>query len=344
MKLLMKEKRRYSVFWAMKRTLSYVVFGIGLLLSTSSGWTVTERDVLSFISENGKNQRITLINTQGKILEKLAIDMGEAYNLSWSPDKDSIAYDSRRNGNLDIYVVDVKKKIHRQLTFGGRKDRWPAWSPNREWIAFGSERAGSGDLYRMDVKGENVKQLTNQGNCRGPAWSPDSKWIAFTSESSLFVVDASGKRLREIAFTARLSPCTWAPDGKRIAFISHAPDGQREIFIVDVNGENLRQLTRSEPLSLIYRPVWSPSGKWIAYISTQLPGVGIPVPVNDLIADGVVKVVSPADGHEKSIRATRGLGASSLAWVPEHLLSVSPSSEKQTVLWGRIKQTADTVK
>ena len=327
----------------MKRTLSYVVFGIGFLLSISSGWTVTERDVLSFVSGEDRNGPIVLMNTQGKILEKLVIDMGEPFNFSWSPDKDSIVYDSRRNGNLDIYVVDLKKKINRQLTFGGRKDRWPAWSPNGEWIAFGSERAGSSDLYRMDVKGENVKQLTNQGGCRGPEWSPDSKWIAFSSETSLFVMDAGGKRLREIALATRFSECTWAPDGKRIAFESFAPNGKSEIFIVDVNGENLRQLTKSDLRALIYHPVWSPSGKWIAYILGHIPVGG--AAVNDILANGVVSIINVAEGGRgKPIEATRGLGASSLAWVPEHLLSVSPSSEKQTVLWGRIKQTANTTK
>ena len=325
----------------MKHARVYVVLGMALSLSllfVSDGWTVTERDVLSFISAKDKNQHITLINTQGKIVEKLAIDMGEAYNFSWSPDKDSIAYDSRRNGNLDIYVVDVEKKVHRQLTFGGRKDRWPVWSPNGEWFAFGSERAGSSDLYRMDADGENVKQLTRQGSCRKPAWSPDSKWIAFTSESSLFVMDAGGKRLREIALAAPLSPCTWEPDGKRIGFMSFAPNGQREIFIVDVDGENLRQLTKTDLRGHIWHPVWSPSGKWIAYILGHIPVGG--AAVNDILAAGVVSIVNVAEGGGGTpIEATRGLGASSLAWVPENLLSVSPSSEKQTVLWGRLKKS-----
>ena len=326
----------------MKRALSYVVFGMVLLLLISPCWAA-ERDVLSFVSEKGKNHHIILINTQGKILQRLVTDLGETYNFNWSPDRDSIAYDSRRNGNLDIYVMDVKKNTHRQLTFDGSKDRWPAWSPNGKWIAFGSERAGSSDLYRMDVKGENVKQLTKQGSCRAPAWSPDSKWIAFTSESSLFVMDAGGKRLREIALAARLSPCTWAPDGKRIAFMSHAPNGQREIFSVDLNGENLRQLTKSDLRALIFRPMWSPSGKWIAYILSQIPVGG--APVNQILADGVISIVNVAEGGGgKPIAATRGLGATSLAWVPKELLSVSPSAEKQTTLWSRLKQETNTTK
>ena len=327
----------------MKRTRTYVIFGMVLLLLVSNGWAETERDVLSFVSENGKNQRIILINIQGEILQRLVTDLGETYNFRWSPDKTSIAYDSRRNGNLDIYVMDVKKDVHRQLTFGGSKDRWPAWSPNGKWIAFGSERAGSSDLYRMDVKGENVKQLTKQGSCRAPAWSPDSKWIAFTSESSLFVMDASGKRLREIALATPLSRCTWAPDGKRIAFMSFAPNGKSEIFSVGVNGENLRQLTKSELRALIFHPVWSPSGKWIAYILGHIPVGG--APVNQILADGVISIVNVAEGGGgKPIAATRGLAANSLAWVPKELLSVSPSAEKQTTLWSRLKQETNTTK
>ena len=330
----------------MKRSKSYVVLGVVLLLSSGllirSGWA-DDRDILSFVSEKGGDSPIILMNTQGAILERLTTDPGVPSDFTWSPNGRSIVYDSWQGGNFDIYVMDVEANTHRQLTFDGNRDQLPVWSPNGKWIAFVSDRAGGKTIYRMDVNGENVKQLINKKDCRKPAWSPDSQWIAFSSEHSLWVMDTEGRRLRELTWTKRFSECSWSPDGKQIAFTSSAPNGRTEIFSIDVNGKNRRQLTQSDQLSIIWDPVWSPSGEWIAYIVGQIPfgGAG----ANQIKTNGVVSIVNTVNGAGgKPIEATKGLPKQSLQWVPKQLLSVSPSTEKQTTLWGRLKQAEDTSK
>ncbi len=331
----------------MKRTRIYILLWTALLLSGSlfvnSGWAETEWDVLSFVSEKGEDSPIILMDTQGAILERLATDPGVPSNFTWSPNGRSIAYDSWQGGNYDIYVMDVAANTHRQLTFDGNKDLGPAWSPNGKWIAFVSDRAGDRTIYRMDVNGANVKQLINKKDCRKPAWSPDSQWIAFAAEHTLFVMDAGGRRLRELTWATRFSDCSWSPDGKQIAFISSAANGGWEVFGIDINGKNRRQLTWSNQPVFIWDPVWSPSGKWIAYIVGQIPfGGGA---ANQIMTNGVVSVVNTTDGAGgKPIEATRGLPKKSLQWVPKQLLSVSPSAEKQTTLWGSLKQSENTVK
>ena len=331
----------------MKRIRSYVVFGMALLLSSSlfvsRGWAETEWDVFSFVSKKGGDSPIILMNTRGATLERLETQPGVPSQFTWSPNGRSIVYDSWQGGNFDIYVMDVEANTHRQLTFDGNRDQLPAWSPNGKWIAFVSDRAGGRTIYRMDVNGENVKQLTNKKDCRGPAWSPDSQWIAFASEHSLFVMDAGGKRLSELTWAMRFTKCSWSPDGKQIAFTSNAPNGDREIFSIDVNGKNRRQLTQSNQPAIIWDPVWSPSGKWIAYIVGQIPRGG--GPADQIMTNGVISVVSTIDGAGgKPIEATKGLPKQSLQWVPKQLLSVSPSAGKQTTLWGSLKQSENAAK
>ena len=330
----------------MKCPCTYVVLGIAFLLnsslSVSNGWAI-ESEVISFVTRTDNGHSIQLINTQGEFLQRFMLE-GSIAHFTWAPDGHSIAYSSNRNGDPDIYVMDVRANILFQLTFNDGKDWWPAWSPNGKWIAFASNRAGEIDLYRMDANGENVKRLTHRGGCKRPDWAPDSRHIAFVSKSSLFVMSAEGKRMQRVTETSS-TRCAWSPDGKEIAFVPRGGAvGGTALFSIDVDGKNMRQLTRlyKEPVA-IFEPAWSPSGRWIAYLLVQLPEKlleGQLVLAEEVLANSVICVTNTADvGGGDPIEVTREVVASDLEWVPEGFLSVSPSSEKQTTLWGKLKQT-----
>lgn len=330
----------------MKRTRIYVALGMVFFLNSSlfggNGWAI-QRDVISFVTTKDRGRSIQLINTRGEFLQTLMVEES-IFHLTWSPDGRSIAYMSNRNGDPDIYVMDVGTNTHRRLTFDDGRDWWPAWSPNGKWIAFASNRAGEIDLYRMDANGENVKRLTNRGGCKKPAWSPDSRWIAFISKSALFVMTAEGKGRRQLAETSSIG-CAWSPDGKEIAFVPRwGAVGGKALFSIDVDSKNMRQLTRlyKGPIA-IFEPAWSPSGELIAYlfVQLQLPKElleGKLVLAEGIFANSVICVANTADvGSEEPIESTRRLVAD-FGWVPSGFLSVSPSSEKQTTLWSKLKQ------
>ena len=186
-------------------------------------------------------------------------------------------------------------------------------------------------------------RLTNRGGCKRPAWSPDSRWIAFISKSSLFVMTAEGKKEQPLTDTSS-TDCTWSPDGKEIAFVPRGDAvGGTALFSIDVENKNMRQLTRLyKGLVSIFEPTWSPSGESIAYLLIQLPeirpeGLGL---AEEFFGNSVICVANTADGAGGDpIEATRRLVSDGPEWVPSGFLSVSPSTEKQTTLWSRLKQS-----
>ena len=328
----------------MKRIVIYRVLLLSIGLFVNSGWVKTESDVISFIAKKDGSRSICLVSARGEILQKLMTAPEYPAALTWSPDGDLIAYHSNQGGNLDIYVMDMRKKTHRQLTFHGGRDLWPAWSPNGKWIVFVSEREAEMDLYKMDVNGENVKRLTNLGGCGRPAWSPDNRWIVFASAPagrpySLFIMSSEGRKLRTLKENIALPGCTWSPDSKQIAFVSWDAEGGTDIFSMNINGRNLRQRTWSDPRALIFSPVWSPSGKWIAYVLAQMPVVLKPALIDQNFDAPVICVVNTADGvRGEPLEATRGLTGNTLEWTPQGFFSVSPSREKRMTFWGELKQ------
>jgi TolB protein len=57
---------------------------------------------------------------------------------------------------------------------------------------------------------------------------------------------------------------SWTPDGTRIAFTSDR-DGTYNLYVMDADGGNTRQLTYEKPPHVVYFPNWSGDGKRIVF-------------------------------------------------------------------------------
>ena len=347
----------------MKHTRSYVVLGMVLLLSgyllfIDNRAAAAGSDRLSFASNRTGNFNINVMDTNGENLRNLTDAPARELEPAWSPDGRFLAYVSDQDGDLKIYVMDTWTREHRRLTDHHEGEWAPAWSPDGKWIAF---VAGSDEIippvkfkitshiYRIDANGANLVQLTDQGKNLRPAWSPDSKQIAFVSyhrgedRKGLYVMDDDGRKLRRVddqkvqALNGIFqSECAWSPDGKQIAFSIVVPREDRmHLCVIDVDGKNFRQLTQGPPIlgnknnfpfPMIRQPAWSPDGKWIAYVYSES------------FATADIYVID-ARGNGRGTPLVKDAGQDlSPAWVPEGFLSVSPNAEKQTTLWGKLKQ------
>ena len=86
------------------------------------------------------------------------------------------------------------------------------------------------------------------------------------------------------------------------------------------------------PNPAIYYPAWSPDSKWIFYVFSDDPS---PLQSADIF-------VIDSKGNGRGTPLVKEAGQDLFpAWVPEGFFSVSPSAEKQTTLWSRLKQKAD---
>lgn len=141
-------------------------------------------------------------------------------------------------------------------------------------LAFVSNRGGGGlELYIARPDGKELTQLTHSGGGKDtPAWSPDGQRIAFVSEAGdnadIHVIARDGTGLRRLTTSPEndLHP-HWSPDGGSIIFTRYtrggAPDdGRLDIFVMNADGSNERQLTRGSQASYAS---WSPDGKQLAY-------------------------------------------------------------------------------
>lgn len=116
-------------------------------------------------------------------------------------------------------------------------------------IVFQSNRDDDYEIYIMNVDGSNQRQLTfNTIDDRFPRVSPDGRSIVYQSGrgslAEIFVMNRDGSDQRRLTFNEDLDELpTWSPDGQRIVFVTWVNDNNSELFVIDADGGNVRQIT-----------------------------------------------------------------------------------------------------
>ena len=215
---------------------------------------------------------------------------------------------------------------------GGQIFLAPALSSDGNYVAFlsnGNEKRGEIfiDLWLADARtGKRIKRLINSTTNANfeelrllysqSAFSNDGKTLAFTAmregKDVLYLLDlatASVKFRLDLPIDAIWSPA-WSPDDSRIAF-SGTHGGITDLFVVDANGKNLRQLTDDKYGDL--QPSWSPDGKTLAFATERTSQTNLS---NLKLGDWQIATLDLASG---AVRVLPGQDALNLnpAWAPD---------------------------
>lgn len=167
----------------------------------------------------------------------------------FSPDGTRLAFTSSRDGNSEIYVINRDGSDLRRLTNNPAIDTTPTWSPNGSQIAFTSDRSGSAQIWVVGADGAGLRRISYESYADRPTWSPPPfNEIAFSARTGpgfdIKILNIANGETRQITFGegSNESPA-WAPNGRHMAFMSTRA-GRSQIFTVDGDGRNLRQITR----------------------------------------------------------------------------------------------------
>jgi TolB protein len=172
------------------------------------------------------------------------------YLPAWSPDGTKIAFVSSRDGNQEIYYMNRDGSGLRRVTNSPSIDVTPTWSPTGTQIAFVSDRTGRPQIYVVNIDGTGLVKITNETHCDRPTWSPAPfNEIAYTSQSGgghdIRVYEFATSQARTVTDGngSNESPA-FSPNGRHIAFSSDR-SGIEQIYVIDRDGKNLRQITKT---------------------------------------------------------------------------------------------------
>src|SRR5208283_5139344 len=254
-------------------------------------WTPDSKRIVFLTRRDTYNDwfgRLYSVSIDGGMPEALPLDKGGL--TSFSPDGNSIAYNrifrnfrtwKRYTGGMaqDIWIYDLKANHIEQMPHTEWTDTFPMW--HGDTIYFDSDRGPEHrlNLYSYSLTSHEIKQLTHftEFDVSWPSLGPDA--IVFENGGYLYLFDLSTQKEHKLTIYTPgdrdLARKRWVNASKLITDYDISPDGKRavftargDVFTVPAKEGSIRNLTHSPGAREKYS-VWSPDGRWVAYMSDR---------------------------------------------------------------------------
>jgi tricorn protease len=229
------------------------------------------------------------VGTDGDVPKQVPVPRGGF--LSYSPDDTKMAYnqvfrefrtwkDYRGGMADDIWIFDFKTGAVEDITNDAAQDIIPMWGPDNR-IYFLSDREAGGakrmNLYSYDLATKATAQLTHFTDFDIKFPSLGGGVVVFEEAGYIWAYDIRKGSAQRVPIAVRDDFVTSRPErinvAKYVESVNIAPDGKRVVvsargatFTVPAKDGATRNLTRKEGIHE-RDAVWSPDGRWIAYIS-----------------------------------------------------------------------------
>jgi TolB protein len=228
---------------------------------------------IAFINNRTGHKEVYLMDYDGEDVKRLTDDKSIDLLPRFSPDGRRIAYTTFKDGNPDLFIIDLETAKATPLSTEQGLNVAGGFSPDGTKLLMTLSRGKSPNLFMKDLTTGAVTRLTSHfGADSTPTFSPDARQVAFVSDRSgnpqIFILDLATKQTRRLTDFNWCDSPAWSPTGEWIAFAGRANKRDKmDIFLVDVTGNQIRQLTHGEGSN--EDPTWSPDGRLLAFSSTR---------------------------------------------------------------------------
>lgn len=224
---------------------------------------------------------IATMTTLGKNVVLVTNDNFTDWNPRWSPDGKFLYFTSNRGGSYNIWRVRIDEETGKVLADPEPVTTGTSISPENLSIS----RDGRQLAYSSYIESYIIQKISFDPVAEKVVGSPtsvtkgtycdvhpDGNWLAFDNRSVsnpearvISVIGVDGTNFKQITDSMyRDRHPKWSPDGKKIAFRSNR-SGEIQIWIMNPDGSNLKQLTYGKHDAGTGVVVWSPDSKKIAW-------------------------------------------------------------------------------
>lgn len=230
---------------------------------------------------------VSLSGFTGEVATTLRFDLEVAGCAVVSPEQAQVLIHGTNGARLEGFVSDRAKNFllskaytgasQRQLAHAFADDVILALTQTRgiaqTRVAFKVKSANNtGEIYVADYDGHGAAPVTaDHAIIAAPSWGAGSQWLAYTSyklnNADIFSHNlVTGERHIVARYGgSNLSPAV-APGGRLVAMVL-SKGGKPDLYVADIHGRGLQQLTRSR--EGVSSPCWSPDGQTLCYVSSD---------------------------------------------------------------------------
>ncbi len=235
---------------------------------------------IAFISDRTGNKELWMMDYDGANQHMLLQLKTISLTPRFSPDGSRIAftcYGDAGGGFVSAQICMYSMETGKRVAFMRYRgtNSAPTWAPDGSKVMFSSSMHGDPELFTIDVSGGNLKRITySAGVDTSPAWNPKTgQTVVFVSDRAgipqLYMMNADGTNTSKISLEDRgyvIDPA-WSPNGQLLAFSWRRPNGNYDLYVMDVATQQIVELTRDAARN--ERPSWAPDGRHIVFESTR---------------------------------------------------------------------------
>jgi TolB protein len=219
---------------------------------------------IAFVSDREGISSVFVMGMNGDDQRRVTDGSDEEDEPSWSSDGTSLYFRRHRGSGPEVWVVDVESGSLEQVTDGHVSFKLPTVSPDGSELLANVSKEDAMEIWVLDIVGGGTQLVQSPTDwSMMPRWSPDGTEIVYASAEGppflggsveLHLIGADGLNDRAVTSAGTVSeyPC-WSPTGRRIAFQGYR-DGDFEIFVMNVDGSAITQLTDNDAFD--GRPSW----------------------------------------------------------------------------------------
>ena len=237
-------------------------------------------------SRTGRDRQLYTVGTGGGLPTRIDLPTGGL--SSYAPDGKRMAYNrmtrehrtwKRYQGGMaqDIWIYDFEKNDTQKVTDWIGSDNFPMW--HGDTVYYTSDRTGRLEIWAFETVTGESRQVTEHDEYDVKYPSLGTGAIVYENGGWLYVLDLATEQTRKVTVSLHADNVAARPSLKKVSGLigdgDLAPDANRavfdargDIFTVPAEKGDLRNLTMT-PGIRERAPVWSPDGRWVAYLSDR---------------------------------------------------------------------------